>query len=140
MRYVVSPSLVALAVTFLAGAVAHAQENPSKASEPATTAQAAQPTDVPSVDEMNPPVGQPSGPAEKPAEKPAQPDAATLAAAAMVKGTINSEGKICYRDKPLGSRMYKEVCKTREEVEATAAAAQDAMRVMRNTAGSEKGN
>jgi hypothetical protein len=152
MRYVVSPSLVAIAVAFLAGAGAFANENPadspqasSTPAKPAATAPATPPapaTESPpvlSAEEMMPPVAK-QEPAPKQEQSSGKADEETLAVAASVKGTVNKEGKICYREKILGTRMYKETCKTKEELEATAAAAQDAMRVMRSTAGSERGN
>jgi hypothetical protein len=145
MRYVVSPSLVAIAVTLLAGTGALANENPADPAQASATAKPTEAAPAPapaqtsesppvlSADEMKLPVAKSSTPA---AQAPKH-DAATLAVAASVKGKINEEGKICYREAPLGSRTYKKICKTREEIEATAASAQDAMRVMRNTAGSE---
>ena len=77
MRYVVSPSLVAIAVTFLAGTDAFAHENPAKPSQapaasqpteaaPGTApAQATESPPVLSTEEMTPPVAKPAAPVAK---------------------------------------------------------------------------
>jgi hypothetical protein len=48
--------------------------------------------------------------------------------------------KVCWQERSLGSPMLKKVCRTKEEVAATEKSAKGAIRDMRRTTGSERGN